>query len=291
MAADQIEYENYIEDKYPDINNKFSNKNAFFKCGPIKHNYGECEKCDHFENDIREGTFRDDNIEKIIQKDNVKIFELVVSDILINWKPRHLKPLYNIYLSYKNAFFECSPKINKCLLFLLKSGLYIESCGKDKRTILRVAQSYRNIQLFKLLIKKGANINSIDSAGVSILHAAVHMELDIEFINLLLKNGVNLNLHIACYKRDNLKVVQFLIVNGDANLINEKNEYGDTPLHNACYNGNLEIVRFLIENEVDRFIKNNEGNLFLDYLSSKDKPIIEEFIKNKELLDVKCPDE
>jgi len=142
---------------------------------PINHDFGVCEICDRIrEEDIREGTYRDDDIEKIIQKDKIKQFKVFV---LNEMKSKKSKILEDIYLSYKNAFFECSPLLNKCLLFLLDCGLGVDACGKDRWTILRMAQCYSNIELCILLIKKGANVNSKDYAGVSNLHAAVHMDL------------------------------------------------------------------------------------------------------------------
>lgn len=41
--------------------------------------------------------------------------------------------------------------------------------------------------------------------------------------------------------------------------VNIKDEYGNTALHNACFNGSIELAEFLIENEADMNIKNEYG--------------------------------
>lgn len=48
--------------------------------------------------------------------------------------------------------------------------------------------------------------------------------------------------------------------NDPQHLINLKNEYGQTPLYVACKHGNLHIVKVLIEEGANPFIKSKIDN-------------------------------
>ncbi|OUM60549.1 hypothetical protein PIROE2DRAFT_27621, partial [Piromyces sp. E2] len=73
----------------------------------------------------------------------------------------------------------------------------------------------------------------------------------------------NTALHLACLNENEIIVKD--LVEHDAN-VNEKNNYGYTPLHYSCKNGNKNIennksiVEYLIENGGDVNILDNEKN-------------------------------
>ena len=96
------------------------------------------------------------------------------------------------------------------------------------------------------------------------------------------------SLHDACYE-GNLGMVKFLVVM-DNTIINEKDTYGDTPLHAASSFNKIDIVKYLIESGANRTIKNNKGKTFLDIFYSPYKGDVEKFIEEFELFDTKTPD-
>jgi ankyrin repeat protein len=162
---------------------------------PINHDYGVCEICDNIrEEEIREGTFRDDNVKNYILGDNLEGFRLFVENALSSKEISRDDILQDIYLSYGSALITYKG-INSCLVYLLDQGLSIDVCGKDRWTPLRFAECHENIELCAFLIKRGANVNSVDYAGVSILHAAAIFENNVEIVLLLLRNGADPNLH------------------------------------------------------------------------------------------------
>eukprot|EP00977_Amphora_coffeiformis_P024485 scaffold16003_cov149-Amphora_coffeaeformis.AAC.1 len=59
------------------------------------------------------------------------------------------------------------------------------------------------------------------------------------------KNYGNTPLHEACWN-DRTDVVQFLIKQASAD-VNVRDQFGRTPLHKACGDGNLDVVQFLIQ--------------------------------------------
>ena len=81
----------------------------------------------------------------------------------------------------------------------------------------------QNVEMLDLLIKNGADVNS-HSGGYSVLHAAVICN-SIDMVKILVKNGANLD--FPCQ--------------------NEAEHYGQTALHFAMEPKDFEIARFLIK--------------------------------------------
>ena len=79
--------------------------------------------------------------------------------------------------------------------------------------------SYKgNIELANMLIRRGADVNSKNSWGISPLHIA-SMDGKIELAKLLIENGADVNI---------------------------KDDFGKTPLRTAINTGNIEMVNLLL---------------------------------------------
>ena len=65
-------------------------------------------------------------------------------------------------------------------------------------------------------------------------------------------------LQIACQDKNNLEIVTYLVDNGAD--VNSKNNYGDTPLTEACSYGSLEIVKYLVDKKADVNPQDDEGD-------------------------------
>ncbi|CZR67067.1 uncharacterized protein PAC_16966 [Phialocephala subalpina] len=124
------------------------------------------------------------------------------------------------------------------------------------RTPLYRASMNGHIEVVKLLLEKGANVNAAIEDGSTPLHRA-SMNGHLESVKLLLEKGANVNtatkdgstpLHRASYN-GHLESVQLLLEKG-AN-VNAATEDGLTPLHQASYNGHLESVKLLLEKGAD----------------------------------------
>jgi ankyrin repeat protein len=50
--------------------------------------------------------------------------------------------------------------------------------------------------------------------------------------------------------------------------INDKIQYGETPLHRAAHNGHREIVKFLLDHGADTTLTNRDGETALDLAES-----------------------
>ncbi len=120
------------------------------------------------------------------------------------------------------------------------------------------------------LIKKGYNVNKKNKYGLSPLHIAVYFssktakeKIGLDIINILLKNGADVNIKdnedkTPLFYSTNTKILRILLNNG-AN-INACDNEGKTPLF---YANNLQLIIFLLDNGADPNVKNSEGDAII----------------------------
>lgn len=137
--------------------------------------------------------------------------------------------------------YDCTPLHYACregnleiVEFLIKYGADINKKNRYATyyPIIDALTSSREKELFPiiiLLIDAGADINSIDSFGNTVLHYAVEQE-NIDLVELFLKLGCDVN---QTLRHDR-----------------------DTILHYACFQKNREIISKLIENGANREVVN-----------------------------------
>ena len=169
----------------------------------------------------------------------------------------------------------------------------------------------KSLEIFKVLIKKGANPKLICDKGRSLLWATriskekieylLNLGLDIHrkdidnetilhwaikhydlgIIKFLINKGVDINainedgisaLHLAI-ERGN-KVFKLLISNGAKLALQEGNN--SSLLHTALFEGQMEIVKFLIEKGVSTNVKDESGRTILHEAIESDEFEIEE---------------
>ncbi|EAY23404.1 ankyrin repeat protein, putative [Trichomonas vaginalis G3] len=81
-------------------------------------------------------------------------------------------------------------------------------------------------------------------------------------------NNLRTPLHIACYN-NSIDVVKFLLTFNEID-INAQDICGDTPLHKACNYNNEEIVKILIRlRGININIKNNQGKIPIKMTSNE----------------------
>lgn len=198
------------------------------------------------------------------------------------------------YIIAGNEFINCNNYICNAELvrILISASANTNIKNKDGKSAIHMTN---NIEIIKLLIKGGANVDSIIDISGSLLHHNIH---NIDMVKLLLNAGANVNLKnwygfTALHYVNNTDILK-LLINADANVndidtlgntilhnisninmdaleiltnsniyINAKNNYGFTPLHMALlYSGStthISMVNALINNGADVKMVNNEG--------------------------------
>ena len=71
------------------------------------------------------------------------------------------------------------------------------------------------------------------------------------------------------------------------NVVNQANEYGFSPLILACYNNNLPMVQFLIENNADIDYVSKEGTALMAATVKGNEAMVELLLKNGAQTDLK----
>ena len=117
-----------------------------------------------------------------------------------------------------------------------------------------------NIDEFKIFAKKCINLDCPGIFGRCLIHQMSWIN-NLELVKILIENGADVNctdynrcypIHYACMNGDKaLKLVKFLVDRG-AN-VNCTNTNGRYPIHRACEQGDkaLELVKFLVKNGAD----------------------------------------
>ena len=154
-------------------------------------------------------------------------------------------------------------------LMILNNSTDLNAVDNLGQTALNCAVIFDNQSAVKMLLNKGANVNSINTRKESaLMHSMSHTHAT-DIASILIENGADINLFTntdALYwavKSDNYKMVQ-LLVDAGANL-NSVDLVGNTALIQAIFRNNKEMVKLLVNSGIDITIKNMYGKNTLDY--------------------------
>lgn len=133
--------------------------------------------------------------------------------------------------------YACLSNSRICVELLLDLGASVHTKNRSKWDALICAIKTKNVELVKILIDRGAEINSISNP---LIHAI--MDEHVDLIKLLLSEGANIDAY---------------------------DETGWTPLMYAVSRQYAQIVELLIDNGADLEFQNEDGHTALDIAKRK----------------------
>ena len=141
--------------------------------------------------------------------------------------------------------------------------------GIDDWSLLHWATNLNRLDLVETLLEVGLQNDPAEKEGLLPIHVAARNGF-LELVDLLVQSGVHVDhltegwwntgrtpLHVAAFANENAEVVHYLTSRGAS--VDVVSNPGCTPLHEAARNGNVEIVKALIEHGADKNMKTRYG--------------------------------
>ena len=152
--------------------------------------------------------------------------------------------------------------------YLVEHGADVNSKNSYGTTILHSAVILGEPQIVKYLINRGADVNGMSDDGRTVLHLAIEKGV-LDTVKCLVEHGASVNaennfwgtLLYFAVHKGVSDIAKYLIKQGAD--VNGKNTAGKTILHLAVTNSSLEIVKYLVEHGADKNGKDAGGNTVL----------------------------
>jgi ankyrin repeat protein len=131
--------------------------------------------------------------------------------------------------------------------------------------------------IIQSFIAKGANINTKDGHGLTVLHYAVMhgylnvvlMLLAAEGIDICAKDEDQYTVLMYACRNHNVEIIKALLAalkKTPSFDINDKNTYGYTALMHSCMKSRADVTTLLLTvPRINTHLKNNQGKTALDY--------------------------
>ena len=191
------------------------------------------------------------------------------SSSLQTYKNRYLVKLRNTpcYAGINSFLYvACAEDHLEVVKLLLEKGANINQAYKNGTPPLYIAYYNGHLNVAEWLLKNGANVNQTDNNGDSLLLIALKKD-HFDVANLLLHYGANVNQVnksgvsplYVVCKKGHFEMAGLLLLHYRAN-VNQADKNGDSPLYVACEKGHFEVAGLLFYNGANVNQVNNGGD-------------------------------
>ena len=224
----------------------------------------------------------------VIDNDDVEILELILKNGFDSMAHQVIKiDLLLLSMNWNNL-----KKTEEFLNVFLKYGFRLEEKNERGQSLLfcmvyRLMFSRRNFNILKLLLDFGADIESVDYEGTTMLDEAISKSA-YDVANFLIGNGANIE---RCDKKGNSYLMKLLSYEEEPEnksyirllnkllktrkLIEKKNANGDTPLIIATKENNIFCVQNLISIGANINHRNRKGrNALFEAVQNRNNSLI-----------------
>ena len=183
---------------------------------------------------------------------------------------------------YTALHYACRKGTRDIARILIENGANVNLMTNNGVTPLHLAASIGSKEIIKLLLDAGADINATDNAGQSVMIYAIRSGKT-DTVRLLKEYGADDTL-----SDDNGRTaIDYVNITGMAQLVddvmdvNKRDSYGNTPLHQSCYNGHSEMVKRMLQQEdIEVDAINDKGETPLYIAIREDNLYIAELLLN-----------
>ena len=188
---------------------------------------------------------------------------------------------------------------------LIESGANIIISNNEGITPLILASSNGyNLEIVKTLVKKKVDLEMTDNNRNTALMTALRKN-QLEIADFLIENGAKMSnkdisdqtsLMLSCYHNNSIiperqklhmKIINDILSSGVS--VNDPAKNGNTPLILVCQNGNLDILKLLVEHKANIADKSMDGASALGEAARYGNlEVIEFLLKNGADMNIKC---
>ena len=172
-----------------------------------------------------------------------------------------------LLIAIKSPIVESRINIMK---LLIENGANINYTDENGFNPLNIAIESGDMELTKFLITNGANVNSLMQDGVSLIGYAIAQN-NMDLLQILIENGANVNYTGGdSWANTPLQTASRLGLDNVVRILLSRNVdinavdiNGNTALHTAALNSQLSVVKLLLEKNTNLDIQNKVGNTAL----------------------------
>jgi len=226
---------------------------------------------------------------QLAKKGDIKALSKIASHSDLNSRDAYQQTALHI-AAYEGHF--------QAVNLLLALGADPNARDKNEWTPLHSAASgdrtENHLICMEMILRKGGDPNAVTNSQASVLHYLVrcpYSEKLMSLLQLLVDKGGNIDpreeygetpLHQACF-RGASQTVQFLIKHGAG--LDNLNAIGEAPLHMAARAGKKDVVLMLLSNDADPYLEGPNGDPREVAFVSNQSEIVDLFDEQERMLD------